>query len=117
MAKHSGFNLSAAIREFRRAHRGVSANDALAAVKKSNPGQKINDGTFRATFYKLAGDGKRKKSVMRRRPGRGPAGGRDHGEAVIRAGLQFIRLAGGVESARERLAGLKELIETARSVE
>jgi hypothetical protein len=118
MAKRgNSFNLSATIREFRKAHRGVSANDALAAVKKANPGQKINDGTFRATFYKLAGDGKRKKSVMRRRPGRGPAGGRDHGESVVKAGLHFVRLAGGVESARERLAGLKELIETAKALE
>jgi hypothetical protein len=116
MAKQSGFNLSAAIREFRKAHRGVSANDALAAVKKAHPKQKINDGTFRATFYKLAGDGKR-KTVRRRRPGRGPAGGRDHGESVVKAGLHFVRLAGGVESARERLAGLKELIETAKALE
>ena len=117
MAKRgNGFNLSAAIREFRKAHRGVSANDALAAVKKANPGQKINDGTFRATFYKIAGDGKRKKSVIRRRPGRGVAGPSDHSEAVLKAGLNFIRLAGGVESAKERLAGLKELIETARAV-
>lgn len=116
MAKRSdGFNLSAVIRDFRKAHRGVSANDALVAVKKSHPGQKINDGTFRATFYKLARDGKRKKSVMRRRPGRAVT--RDHGEAVIKAGLHFIRLAGGVASAKERLTGLKELIETARAVE
>lgn len=115
MAKRSkGFNLSAAIREFRKAHRGMSANDALAAVKKAHPGQKINDGTFRATFYKLAGDGRRKKSVMRRRPGREPAGG---GDAAMRAGLTFIRLAGGVESAQEQLSGLKKLIETAKAIE
>jgi hypothetical protein len=114
MAKRSnGFNLSAVIREFRKGHRGVSANDALAAVKKANAGQKINDGTFRATFYKLT-DGKRKKSVMKRRPGRGPT---TAGDATIRAGLNFIRLAGGVENAREQLAGLKNLIETAKTIE
>jgi hypothetical protein len=34
MAKRSnGFNLSETIREFRKGHRGMSANDALAAVK------------------------------------------------------------------------------------
>jgi hypothetical protein len=115
MAKRSnGFNLSAAIREFRKGHRGVSANDALAAVKKSHPSQKINDGTFRATFYKLAGNGKRKKSVMRRKPGRDAAGG---GDAAMRAGLTFIRLAGSVENAQEQLGSLKALIETAQALE
>jgi hypothetical protein len=34
----------------------------------------------------------------------------------MKAGLNFIRLAGGVESAQAGLAGLKELIETARAV-
>ena len=69
MAKKSeGFNLSATIREFRKSHRGVPATAALAAVKKAHPNQKINDGTFKATFYKLAGGGK-KKSVRRRKPG------------------------------------------------
>jgi hypothetical protein len=115
MAKrNNGFNLSAVIREFRKGHRGVSANDALAAVKKAHPGQKINDGTFRATFYKLAGDGKRKKSVIRRRPGRGAKA--SGGEATMRAGLIFIRAAGGVENAKEQLTRLKELIETAKTV-
>jgi hypothetical protein len=115
MAKRTNsFNLSAIIRDFRKAHQGASANDALAAVKKAHPSQKINDGTFRATFYKLAGDGKRKKSVIRRRPGRGPKSG---GDAALRAGLTFIRLAGGVETAQEQLAGLKKLIETARAID
>jgi hypothetical protein len=115
MAKRSnGFNLSETIREFRKGHRGMSANDALAAVKKAHPGHKINDGTFRATFYKLAGNGKRKKSVMRRKPGRGASNG---GGDAMRAGLTFIRLAGGVENAKEQLSSLKALIETAQSLE
>jgi hypothetical protein len=115
MAKRSnGFNLSETIREFRKGHRGVSANDALAAVKKAHPGQKINDGTFRATFYKLAGNGKRKKTVIRRRPRRGPA---SDGNAAMRAGLTFIRLAGSVENAQEQLSSLKALIETAQALE
>jgi hypothetical protein len=40
----------------------------------------------------------------------------DYTEATVHAGLQFIRPADGVEQARERLVGLEELIETARSV-
>jgi hypothetical protein len=35
----------------------------------------------------------------------------------LRAGLKFIRLAGGVENAKDRLHGLEELIETAKAVE
>jgi hypothetical protein len=37
--------------------------------------------------------------------------------ALLRAGLNFIRLAGGVENAKRRLLRLQELIETAKSVE
>ncbi|HEV8067016.1 MAG TPA: hypothetical protein VGP76_04715 [Planctomycetaceae bacterium] len=116
MAKNStGFNLSETIREFQKSHRGVPATAALAAVKKAHPSQKINEGTFKATFYKLAGGGK-KKSVRRRKrgsviPGHGSA---DH---IMSVGLHFIRLAGGVEAARERLVGLEQLIETAKEVD
>jgi hypothetical protein len=115
MAKKSeDFNLSATIREFRKSHRGVPATAALAAVKKAHPSQKINEGTFKATFYKLAG-GKR-KSVKKRKPGRLLAG---HGspDHIMSVGLHFIRLAGGVEAARERLVGLEQLIETAKEVD
>src|SRR5271170_5073176 len=99
MAKKSeDFNLSATIREFRKSHRGVPATAALAAVKKAHPSQKINEGTFKATFYKLAGGGK-KKSVRRRKPGRFLPG---HGSAdhMMKLGLSFILAAGGVEEAR-----------------
>jgi hypothetical protein len=116
MAKRrSGFNLSATIRDYQQAHRGVSANDALAAVKKAHPGQKIKEGTFKATFYKLASGGAKK--VRRRRPGRIAGSGGHEADAVLRAGLNFVRLAGGVENAKERLAGLQELIETAKAVD
>ncbi|HEV8069160.1 MAG TPA: hypothetical protein VGP76_15585 [Planctomycetaceae bacterium] len=111
--KANGFNLSETIREFRKSHRGASAREAMEAIKKSNPDQKINEGTFKSTFYKLAGSGKR--SVRRAKPGRGGRGG--DGSDVMRAGLTFIRLAGSVEAAREQLAGLKDLIETARTVD
>jgi hypothetical protein len=115
MAKRSSFNLSETIREFQKSHPGVAASAALEAVKKAHPSQKIKEGTFKAVFYKFAGGGKRK--VVRRRkpvhvvPGHGSA---DH---IMKAGLQFIRLAGSVEAARERLVGLEALIETARAIE
>jgi len=35
----------------------------------------------------------------------------------MKAGLHFIRLAGGVDAARERLVGLEALIETANAVD
>jgi len=117
MAKKSEeFNLTAAIRDYRKSHRGISAKNALVALKKAHPNEKINDGTFKSTFYKLAG-GRKKKSVMRRKPRRVAAGGDGHPESIMKAGLSFIRLAGGVENARERLVGLEELIETAKTVE
>jgi hypothetical protein len=113
--KSDGFNLTAAIRTYRKNHRGISAKNALEGIKKAHPSEKINDGTFKSTFYKLAGS-KKRKSVMRRRPGRSGNGSDVHGESILKAGLTFIRLAGGVESARDRLDGLEELIEAAKAV-
>jgi hypothetical protein len=112
--KSDGFNLSEVIREYRKAHRDVSANNALAGIKRAHPSQKINEGTFKSTFYKLAGGGKR-KVVRRRKPGREAGNGQS--DQVLKAGLDFIRLAGGVEQARTRLAGLAALIETAKAVD
>jgi hypothetical protein len=115
MAKKGSFNLSQTIRDFQKAHRGVKATDALAAIKKAHPNQKINEGTFKATFYKRAGGGGR-RVVRRRKPGRVFSG---HGspDHIMKAGLEFIRLAGGVEEARERLVGLEKLIETAKEID
>ncbi len=75
----------------------------------------MTEGTFKATFYKLASNGK-KRSVRRRKPGSVILG---HGspDHIMKAGLNFIMAAGGVEAARERLVGLEQLIETAREVE
>ena len=113
--KNDGFNLSETIREFQKSHRGVPATAALEAVKKAHPSRKINEGTFKATFYHLASNGK-KKTVKRRKPGRLLPG---HGspDHIMSVGLHFIRLAGGVEAARERLVGLEQLIETAKEVD
>jgi hypothetical protein len=115
MAKRGSFNLSQTIRDFQKSHRSVAATAALEAIKKAHPNQKINEGTFKATFYKLAGDGRR-TVVKRRRPGAifPGHGSSDH---IMKAGLHFIRLAGGVEQARERLVGLEALIETAKAVD
>jgi hypothetical protein len=114
MAKRSGFNLSETIRKYRKAHQSVKAMDAFVAIKKAHPRQTINEGTFKSTFYKLADTGRR--VVKRRKPGRVIAG---HGSAehIMEAGLQFIRLAGGVEAARDRLVGLEKLIEAAKAVD
>src|SRR5580704_5179391 len=73
--KSDGFNLSEVIRQFRNAHRGVSAKITFEGIKKAHPSQKINEGTFKSTFYKLAGGGKR-KVVRRRKPGRRAVGNR-----------------------------------------
>jgi hypothetical protein len=116
MAKRSAsFNLSETIREFRKSHAGVPAMAALEAIKKAHPSQKINEGTFKSTFYKLVGGGKR-KVVKRRKPGRFVPG---HGSAdhIMKLGLSFILAAGGVEAARERLVGLEELIDAAKNVD
>jgi hypothetical protein len=87
----------------------------MEAIKKSHPDQKINEWTFKSTFYKLAGSGKR--SVRRMKPGRGGRGTGAASTEAMRAGLTFIRLAGSVDAARQQLAGLKDLIETARTVD
>jgi hypothetical protein len=103
MAKRSaGFNLSEVIREYRKSHSGVSAKDALEAIKKAHPGEKINDGTFKSTFYKLAGAGK-KRTVKRRKPGRvgnGVVGIETRVLAVIRAAKELIALTGDSEAAK-----------------
>ena len=115
--KRESFNLSQIIRDHRKSNRGASVKDALAAITKAHSDQTINESTFKATFYKIGGAGKH-KVVKRRKPGRVVAGGeRNHSESIMRAGLHFIRLAGSVEAARERLVGLEELIETAKAVE
>jgi hypothetical protein len=113
MVKGAAFNLAQAIRDFQQSHRGVPAKKALEAVKKAHPGQNINEGTFLATFYKSGG---RKKVVKRRKRGR-VVEGNGSAEHVLKAGLHFIVLAGGVEAARERLIGLEELIEAAKNVD
>ena len=59
---------------------------------------------------------KGRKVVKRRKPGR-LVTGNGSADHIMKAGLHFIVLAGGVEAARERLVGLEELIEAAKQVE
>jgi hypothetical protein len=84
---------------------------ALEAVKKSS-GQKINDATFRSTYYKLKSGSGGKRVVRRKRPLRGGAGrGHDVGGGVVGAALAFIRAAGSIEQAKQVLADLEEFRE------
>ena len=46
----SGVNVSATVRNDQKTHPTVSASDALKAVRKTCPGQKINEGTFKLTI-------------------------------------------------------------------
>ena len=113
--KSNGFNLSETIRQYRKAHWGVTAKKAFDGIKKAHSSEKINEATFKSTFYKLAGDGKR-KTVKRRLP-RTAVSGHGSPDHIMKAGLNFIRLAGSIEVARERLIGLEELIEVAKKVD
>jgi hypothetical protein len=108
MAKRKeSFNLSGAIREFQKANPKATANEALAAVTKT-AGGKINEGTFRSTFYKLKGErGGKRRVVRRRKPGRGEK----EGSGIIAEALAFIRSAGGIEGAKRVLAELEAVRE------
>jgi hypothetical protein len=107
MAKRKDFNLSEAIRGHRKANPGHSAKEAFEAIGKS-AGQKINEGTFKSTFYKLAGEGKRR--VVRRPKPRTGAGAGD-GAGIVAQALGFIRSAGGIEEAKQILAELEAVKE------
>jgi hypothetical protein len=106
MAKRKEFNLSEAIREHRKTNPKHTAKEAFEAIGKS-AGQKINEGTFKSTFYKLAGQGKR-RVVRRRKPG---AAGVGNGAGIVAQALGFIRSAGGIEEARQILAELEAVKE------
>jgi hypothetical protein len=103
MAKRKAFNLSEAIREHRKANPKHTAKEAFEAISKS-AGHKINEGTFKSTFYKLAGQGKH-RVVRRRKPG--ARAGAGDGAGIIARALAFIRSAGGIEAAKQVLAELE----------
>jgi hypothetical protein len=102
MAKKTTFNLSETIREFQKGHRGVSAKDAFEAITKAHSSQKIKVGTFKATFYKLAGSGKR-KVVKRRKPvrvGHDMVDIENRVLAIVRAAKELIALTGDSKAAK-----------------
>jgi hypothetical protein len=111
MAKRKEFNLSEVIREYRKSHRGTKATEALVAIKKSHADQKINDGTFKSTWYKLAGAGKSRK-VRRLKPGRNGAS-----HDGLTAALKFVREVGSVDLAKAQLDSVAKLIAVAREVD
>jgi hypothetical protein len=113
MAKRKDFNLSLTIREFRKTHKGMKATEALAALKKAYPGQKINEGTFKATFYKLAGGGKARK-VRRLKPGRNGAVAAHDG---LTSALRFVREVGSLDAAHAQLKAVGQLLAVAREVD
>jgi len=110
MAKRKDFNLSEIIRDFQKAHKGTKATEALAAIRKNHPSQKINEGTFKSTFYKLVGGGKSRK-VRRLKPGRNGAA-----HDGLTAALTFVRACGSVEAARQQLDSVSKLIAVAKEV-
>jgi hypothetical protein len=59
--KSEGFNVTAAVREYRERHPAGSAREAFEAIKKAHPKEKLNENSLKTTFYKLAG-GVRKKN-------------------------------------------------------
>jgi hypothetical protein len=105
MAKRKDFNLSETIREHMKANPKQSAREAFEAISKT-AGGKVNEGTFKSTFYKLKGSGKR--TVRRRKPMRGAS---DGAGGVIGTALAFIRAAGGMEQAKQVLSELEAVRE------
>jgi hypothetical protein len=104
MAKRKDFNLSEAIRTHRATAPKATAKEAFESISK-NAGHKINEGTFKSTFYKLAGA--KKRTVRRLKPAgrRGPG----DGAGIVGQALAFIRSAGGIEQAKEILSELESI--------
>jgi hypothetical protein len=103
MAKRKDFNLSDAIRTYRATAPDATAKEAFESISKS-AGHKINEGTFKSTFYKLAGA--KRRSVRRLKPaGRGPG----DGAGIVGQALAFIRSAGGIEQAKGILSELESI--------
>jgi hypothetical protein len=69
----------------------------------------VNEGTAKATFYKLRGSKKRK--VRRLKPGANGTG--DH----MTAALKFVRACGSVDVAKAQLAAVGQLLAVVRETE
>ena len=105
-------NKSQAIRDALSAHPEKSPSEIAELLKAK--GLKLN--AQYVSTIKSNAKAKRLKVVKRRKPGH-VVPGDGSAEQIMKAGLHFILLAGGVEAARERLVGLEELIEAAKKVD
>jgi hypothetical protein len=107
MAKRKDFNLSETIREHVKANPKATAKEAFEAISKT-AGGRINEGTFKSTFYKLKGS--KKRTVRRKKPGvRGAGDG--GGGGIVAEALAFIRSAGSIEAAKQVLSELEAVKE------
>jgi hypothetical protein len=102
-----GFNLSAAIRGLVEKDKKISFADAWAKLTAGHRG--INEGTAKATFYKLRGGSKRRE-VRRLKPSANGTGG-------LSAALKFVRECGSVEAAEAQLDSVANLIAVAKEVD
>jgi hypothetical protein len=112
-SKREAVNKSQAIRDALAAHPEKSPSEIAEQLRAK--GMDVN-AQYVSTIKSNAKAKGRKKLVKRRKPGSVVAG---HGSAehIMKAGLHFVVLAGGIEQARERLVGLAELIEAAKQVD
>jgi len=107
-------NKSQAIRDALEAHPEKSPSEIAESLKAK--GLNVNAQYVSTIKSNAKTKGLKRRVVKRRKPGQLIAG---HGSAehIMKAGLHFIVLAGGVEQARERLVGLAELIEAAKEID
>jgi hypothetical protein len=110
-SKKESVNKSQAIRDALEAHPDKSPSEIAESLKAK--GLDVN-AQYVSTIKSNAKA--KRRVVKRRKPGHvvPSQGSADH---IMKAGLHFIVLAGGVEAARERLIGLEELIDAAKQVE
>ncbi|HEV3298862.1 MAG TPA: hypothetical protein VG055_04450 [Planctomycetaceae bacterium] len=102
------FNLSAEIRALVEKDKTISFADAWTQLTAKKKG--INEGTAKATFYKLRGGSKGRRKVRRLKPSAKGSGG-------LTAALKFVREAGSVEAAKAQLDSAAKLIAVAREVD
>jgi len=110
-SKRAFVNKSQAIRDALQAHPDKSPSEIAESLKAKG----LNVNAQYVSTIKSNAKAKGLK-VKRRKPGR-VVEGNGSADHIMKAGLHFIVLAGGVEAARERLVGLEELIEAAKQVE
>ena len=113
-SRTEAINKSQAIRDALQAHPERLPSEIAEQLKAK--GLDVNAQYVSTIKSNAKAKGLKRRIVKRRKPGHDVAG---HGSAehIMKAGLNFIVLAGGVEAARERLVGLEELIEAAKAVE